>query len=688
MGSEKILLVEDERIIAIDLQSRLEKLGFQVLELATTGEEAIEIAQRQKPDLVLMDVMLPGQIDGVAAAKSIGDQLGIPIIFLSAYSDSTTLNRAKEAGPFAYVIKPFTEREISTAIELALHKHKVEISLKRQEIWLGAILDSVADGIIATDVNNNIRFMNHAAEEITGWLEADAREKPITEVVQDDVEESLQFLKVLPNSANPFEESIAVTNTPIKKKDGTIVQIEGTLSRIRDKDGSVDGQVLAMRDVTMVRRMSETIDYQASHDTLTGLSNREHFSKKLDGLITECKSNGKTHALIYLDIDQFKVINDTCGHVAGDELLRHTTQVIRTVVRASDLGARLGSDEFGVLLENISPERAQYIAERLRARLNHEKFVWEPKIFTISSSIGLVQINSHCKDIYTVLANADDACFVAKELGGNRIQVYEDDESVFLQRRGEMEWITKIKSALEEDRMRLYFQPIIPILDPGKQRKCEILIRMRDTDNSLVMPADFLPAAERYNLMPDIDRWVVTTTFEAYSNIMSNGSDLKGYVFCINLSGTSMVDQELLTYVRTELERTRVPPEAFCFEVTETAAIGNITSASQFISDMRALGCTFSLDDFGSGFSSFSYLKNLPVDYLKIDGSFVKDMHTDPINHAMVEAINNLGKLMKVETIAEFVGNPTIVENLREIGVDYAQGYEVGKPQPLIEDLS
>jgi Amt family ammonium transporter len=434
--------------------------------------------------------------------------------------------------------------------------------------------------------------------------------------------------------------------------------------------------------------MSETIDYQASHDTLTGLSNREFFSKRLDALITECKSGGPTHALIYLDIDQFKVVNETSGHVAGDELLRHTTSVIRTVIRASDVGARLGSDEFGILLENISPERAEYIAERLRARLHREKFTWEPGVFTITSSIGLVLLNERSKDIYSVLANADDACYIAKELGGNRIQVYEDDESVFQQRRGEMEWISKIKWAIDEDRLRLYYQPIVPIMDSGKRHKCEILLRMRDSDDSLVMPADFLPAAERYNLMPAIDRWVVTSTFEAYSNIMETGSDiLKGYIYCINLSGASMVDSQLLTFIRTEIERTRVPPGAFCFEVTETAAIGNISSASRFITDMREIGCTFSLDDFGSGFSSFSYLKNLPVDYLKIDGSFVKDMHLDPINHAMVAAINNLGKLMKIETIAEFVGNPHILEGLRDIGVDYAQGYELGKPAPLIDKL-
>ncbi len=685
MRTERVLLVEDERIIAIDLQNRLERLGFQVLELATTGEEAISSAKQQRPDIVLMDVMLPGAVDGVAAAKTIGEDLGIPVIFLSAYSDEKTLNRAKSAGPFAYVVKPFTERELSTSIDLALHKHQMESELKRQERWLGAVLDSVADAIIATDMNNRIRFMNHAAEEITGWTEEEAKERPVTDVVKDHVDENLRFLELMPEGDNPFEESLIIENTQIRKKSGQPAQIEGTMSRIHNQDGNVDGQVLAFRDVTMVSRMSETIHYQASHDILTGLSNREHFSKKLDSLIADAKTSGHNHALLYLDIDQFKVINETCGHVAGDELLRHTTTVIRAVVRSSDVGARLGSDEFGVLLENISPERAAYIAERLRARLNHEKFVWEPKTFTISSSIGLVQINDQSKDIYSVLAAADDACYLAKELGGGRIQIYEDESSVFLRRRGEMEWISKIKSAIDDDRLRLYFQPIVPILDRSKRPKCEILVRMADPDGSVVMPADFLPAAERYNLMPAIDRWVISTTFESYTEIMSNGNKtMKDYLYCINLSGTSMADTDLLTYIRTEIERTSVPPESFCFEVTETAAIGNFKTATRFIAALKQIGCTFSLDDFGSGFSSFSYLKALPVDYLKIDGSFVKDMHQDPINRAMVEAINNLGKLMKVETIAEFVENVEIIDHLKQIGVDYAQGYEIGRPSPLI----
>lgn len=684
--SEKILLVEDEQLIASDLRRRLEGLGFGTVDHAASPGEALEAVRRSRPDLVLMDGILGSRSDGRDAAQTISEQTRIPIVFLSGYAEETRLDQSTAPGPVAYVVKPFTDHELSSAIELALNESRVDTSLNQQERWLDAILDGVADGIIAADMNNRIQFMNHAAEELTGWSEEEARGLPVTRVVRSELDEPLRVLEMLPRSDDPFEESVAIASTPLRKRNGQIVRIEGSVSRIHDRNGSVEGQVLALRDVTAVSRMTETINYQASHDTLTGLCNREHFSKRLDALIDDARGSRRNHAFLYLDIDQFKVINDTCGHVAGDELLRHTTSVIRAVVRASDLGARLGSDEFGILLEATSPKRAHYIAERLRARLNREKFLWNGTAYTIAASIGVVEIGEHSKDIYRVLAAADDACIVAKELGGNRIQVYEDEESVFRKRRGEMRWISRVKTALEQERFVLFGQPIVPILDTGKRTKCELLLRMKEQDGSIVTPMDFLPAAERYNLMPDIDRWVVTTAFEAYASILEGGNEeRKGYTYCINLSGASMIDQDLLTFIRTEFVRTGVPPEAFCFEITETAAIGNITSASRLIGELKQLGCTFSLDDFGSGFSSFSYLKNLPVDYLKIDGSFVKDMHLDPVNRAMVNAINNLGKLMKMETVAEFVSNGEILEHLRTIGVDYAQGYEVGRPTPLSE---
>ncbi len=683
MGSERILLVEDERIIAIDLQRRLAKFGFMVCGIASGGREAIEMARETRPDIILMDVMLSGAIDGIEAAKAIRQTHDIPVIFLTAYSDEVTFERAKEAEPFAFILKPFKEKELHTTIDIALYKHRVDRELRKKEGWLSAILNGVGEGIIATDVDSRVQFMNSVAEEITGWSESDARNRPLHEIVTLSSGQPLVSVE----AAEPFgarrERSVAFEDTLCRTKDGTTIQIAGSLSRMKDPAGRIDGQVIALRDTTIVKRLAETVDYQASHDPLTGLDNREYFSRRLGALIEDAQRGGATHALVYLDLDQFKVINDTCGHVAGDELLRQTTAILKTVVRSGDACGRLGSDEFGILLENSTLERAEAIAKRLQAGISDHKFIWDKKIFSIGSSIGLVMITKDRKDIYSALAAADDASYVAKELGGNRVRVYEDTESVFLQRRGEMEWISKLKRAVEENGFRLYYQAIVPIQDPGKRHQCEVLLRLLD-DGKVVHPADFLPAAERYNLMPEIDRWVISKTIDAYCQIRERGeSALRDYVFCINLSGASLADESSLGFIESRFERAGVPPSSFCFEVTETAAIGNVASASRFISELKGLGFSFALDDFGSGFSSFNYLKNLPVDYLKIDGSFVRDIVDDPINRSMVEAINGLGKLMNIQTIAEFVVSGESLEKLRGIGVDYVQGYHTGAPAPL-----
>ena len=684
MRGERILVVENEKIIAIDLQRRLERFGYEVVGLAGSGQEAIHAARNHRLDLILMDIMLPGELDGIETAKIIRAELDIPIVFLTAYSDDGTLEHAKEAEPFGFILKPFKEKELYTTVDIALYKHRVDNALKVQERWLSAILHSVADGILASDVNNRVQFMNHAAEKITGWTEEEAKDQPISEILQISNSQHPVPLEISAEAnGDAPEQSVIFEDSILVGKGRREVHVEGTVSRIRDKEGRVEGQVLALRDTTMMKRMSETIDYQASHDTLTGLENREQFSMRLGSLIESAKAHQSNHALAYLDLDQFKVINDTCGHVAGDELLRQTTSIIKTVVRSSDNCARLGGDEFGILLEDINLEQAQLIAMRLQGRINQHKFVWDKKVFSITSSVGLVMIGENCGDIHAVLAAADDACYIAKDMGGNRVRTYEDNSSVFLRRRGEMEWISKLKRAIEENHFRLYYQPIVSIQNGRGRKGCEILLRLADGER-VIVPVDFIPAAERYNLMPAIDRWVITSTFDAYRRIHAlDAGELHGYVFSINLSGASLADDTLLAFIHSEFEHSGVPPSAFCFEVTETAAIGNISSATRLIRDLKELGCTFALDDFGSGFSSFGYLKNLPIDFLKIDGSFVKDMNTDPINRSMVEAINNLGKLMGVQTIAEYVANTETMESLRKIGVDYAQGYVIAKPAPL-----
>ncbi|MBN2051334.1 MAG: EAL domain-containing protein [Spirochaetales bacterium] len=688
MERERLLLVEDERIIALDLQRRLERFGYQVIGIAAKGQEALEKAEAEKPDIILMDIMLSGDMDGIEAASIIKERFQIPVIFLTAYSEEKTLERAKEAEPFGYIIKPFKDRELYTTIDIAIYKYKIDQQLKRQERLSSAILHSIEDGIIATDINGKVAFMNPVAEKITGWSEKDVKQKHIDKILNlkhatDRTTITIPSLHQSSEGGAPymFKEVI------LENRKGDLINIEGSVAAIRDRNNNLEGQVFALRDTTAMKRLSETIDYQANHDNLTGLVNRDRFNSRLEQLIVEVASIPMEHAFIYIDLDQFKVINDTCGHAAGDEMLLQATQIIKNVVRSSDVCGRLGGDEFGIILENASRDHALEIAKRLHERLRNTRIIWDQNIFSIKSSMGIVVINDKTESLGNVLAAADDACYIAKDTGGNKIQVYEDTSNIFQKRRGEMEWISKITHALEENRFILYYQPIVPLNPDITTAKCEILVRMKDSDGQIIMPADFIPAAERYNLMPSIDRWIIRNAIHSYPTFLSNGGkDQNISTFTINLSAHSLADENLSHYIKHQIEDTGVSAQSFCFELTETATITNMATATKFITEMKSFGCTFALDDFGSGFSSFNYLKTLPVDFLKIDGTFVKDMDVDSVNRAMVESINTMGHIMGIKTIAEFVSNAEVKQRLIELGIDYGQGYEIAKPVPLLHE--
>jgi diguanylate cyclase (GGDEF)-like protein/PAS domain S-box-containing protein len=687
MAGEKILIVEDEKIISLDLQRRLEKFGYDVCGLATSGEEAIEKAESLLPHIVLMDIMLTGTTDGIEAAKIVNKQLQIPVIFLTAYADEKTLERAKEAEPFGYILKPFKEKELYTTIDIALYKHQIDKKLKKQERRVSAILHSIEDGIIATNGENRIQFMNPVAEDITGWSEEEARNNLLEDILTLYSEKTEEKIKMPHENEDSEKGPLFFKNTILENHNGEIIPVEGTVAKIRDVENMTEGQVIAIRDLTEMREMSDKLSYQASHDALTGLMNRNAFSQNLTALIESAHRENREHALLYVDLDQFKLINDTVGHAAGDELLIEATSIIKTVFRSGDICARIGGDEFGILLTDTNQETALNIAQRLHNRLSERKLSWGPNTFNIHSSIGLVMIDNQSKDIHSILAAADDACFLAKEEGGKRIKMFETSNSLFLKRRGEMQWVARLTGALEEDRFELYFQPIIDLKsnsDSEKEIKSEILVRMIDEENNIVQPADFLPAAERYNMMPAVDRWVVRNAMHLYNEITKqDGKSGINRIFAINLSAESMADEDFLDYIYDHIEESGIKPQNFCFEITETVTITNMATASRFIRELKDIGCTFALDDFGSGFSSFGYLKDMPVDFLKIDGSFVKDMDENPVNCAMVEAINNLGHVMGIKTIAEFARSQAIIDKLRELQVDFAQGYEIGRPKPL-----
>jgi diguanylate cyclase (GGDEF)-like protein len=467
------------------------------------------------------------------------------------------------------------------------------------------------------------------------------------------------------------------------KSDGTEVAIQDSASPIRDYNQEIIGCVVVFRDVSQSRILEHQMNHQASHDALTSLVNRREFEVRLGHALKRIEKQPTDITVLYLDLDQFKIVNDTCGHPAGDELLRIISSVLRSKIRSQDTLARIGGDEFAALLVDCQVGKAVEIAEVMREAVKQFNFSWEGQYFSVGVSIGVVPLTETLDHISAVLSAADAACYAAKDGGRNRIHIYFPDDDVLVRRQGEMLWVSRIANAFEESRFVLVFQPIQAVDSTDQGYHFEILIRMRDEDGGMVSPDDFLPAAERYTLMPTLDRWVVRQTYKWLSN---NPDILNGLSCCgINLSGRSLGDEYFLEFLLDQFKIYDIPKEKICFEITETAAIVNLNHAMNLIEVLKMHGCQFALDDFGAGLSSFTYLKNLPVDYVKIDGAFVKDMIDDPIDAAMVRSINEIGHIMKKKTVAEFVESDAIIETLTEMGVDYMQGYAISRDLSLSE---
>jgi diguanylate cyclase (GGDEF)-like protein/PAS domain S-box-containing protein len=560
------------------------------------------------------------------------------------------------------------------ASALQLEKERAQVTLA-----------SIGDGVIATDREGLVAYMNPAAEHLTHWVAEQAHGVPLASLfsLRDENAEHEPFVlieQILGGDLSAASEHSKV----LQRLDGSTVAVTLVGSPIHSR-GTISGAVLVLHDMTQERQYIANLSWQATHDALTGLANRREFELRLEQALDHVVRQQGRCSLMFLDLDQFKLVNDTCGHAAGDELLRHICALLQSCLRESDTLARLGGDEFGILLEGCAEEMVEKIAENLRQTVQNLHFVWRGRPFVTTVSIGLVHINLGPMTLEASLRAADMACYMAKEKGRNRVQVYHADDSEVSLRFGEMAWVQRLHLALEENRFCLYAQEIAALrpADEHVGGHIEILLRLHDESGRMILPEAFIPAAERYGLMTALDRWVVQNVFKVIQQCMRDGAQGPLAICAINLSGISIGDDEFLEYLHEQFARYAIPPELICFEITETIAIANLGSAIRFINELKGLGCYFSLDDFCAGMSSFAYLKHLPVDFLKIDGSFVKDMLDDPVNRAMVEVINHIGHVMGKRTIAEFVETPLIEQALLEIGVDYAQGYLIERPQPF-----
>ncbi len=567
-------------------------------------------------------------------------------------------------------------------------RKRAETAMFQEKEKAQVTLQSIGDAVITTDAEGRIEYLNPVAEDLTGWQSREVCGKALGEVVDILHEATREKLEAPASRALREGRVIAVTDqTVLVNRRGQEIAIQDSAAPIRDRAGQILGAVMVFHDVSKERRLRRALAYQASHDALTGLINRREFENRLnEALLTARADTHTTHVLLYVDLDQFKLVNDTCGHQAGDRLLKQITGILQTRVRAGDTIARLGGDEFGILLQDCTADRAEQIADALRQAIREYRFEWHDGAMHVGASIGIVEMNSDSESIASVMSAADVACYAAKDSGRNRVHTYQSGAAP--ERHREMQWVSKLTRAVEENRLELYYQPIVPIgANRDPRGHYELLVRMRGENGELIMPAEFIPAAERYNVMSIIDRWVVSQALGTLAHYRTDGDHRHAYTISINLSGTSLNDDRFLEFLISELQGYDLSPGAVCFEITETAAISNLPNVVHFMKEFRARGCQFSLDDFGSGLSSFMYLKNLPVDYLKIDGQFIQNVTTDRVDRCMVEAITQIGHAMGIKTIAERVESAEVLACLADIGVEYAQGIYIAVPES-VEALS
>jgi diguanylate cyclase (GGDEF)-like protein/PAS domain S-box-containing protein len=593
------------------------------------------------------------------------------------YFDETVQGLLEEVvGDITFAIENHARNQAHQAAHEQLANATRSLAKVNQQMRL--LLESTGEGIFGVDRKGYCIFINQAAASMLGYQQEQLLHKPIHRMIR------------IPELAEQaFNAGMAQQQEPRRIKDESFRRQNDTLFPVEYsthpmiEDGRKKGAVTVFRDVTEPRSMLREMRFLASHDPLTHLFNRHTFDQRLRQAFADARDYGLTHVLFYMDLDQFKLVNDTCGHGAGDTMLRHLAHQLHQTIGTAGVLARLGGDEFGLLLERNTLEQGLQVAERIFDTIKHFRFTWEGCTFSCGVSIGVAEINAATENTHTALSAADTACYVAKEMGRNRVHVYRPYDEEITRQQGHMRWVNRIESAIQQQSFSLLQQPILSI---GSQaigdEHVEVLLRLCDEQGRQVTPGAFIPAAERYNLMGQLDRWVIRNTF---GWLAGHPQRLEELGLCaINLSGQSLGDGAFYEYILEQLREYQLPAEKICFEITETAVVSRLDQATRFISLLKRRGFRFALDDFGTGMSSFAYLKSLPVDFLKIDGGFVKNMLNDPVDRAMVESINRIGHLMGLRTIAEYVESDQILEQLIELGVDYAQGFGIERPSPLM----
>lgn len=724
--SPDILIVDDQPESLNLLNRILAGQGFNI-RVAPTGALALQSVLLHPPALILMDICLPDQSGFNICQQLQADPTTchIPVIFLSAQDEMVAKVKAFQVGGVDFLAKPFETVELLARVQThlriqdlwrrlqkrnehqqkLLNEHRALKQLLFQEKELAEVtLQSIGDAVVTTDAEGRIKSLNPLAEKLLRL--------PRRTADGADIRQVLRLYHEITGEAfeNPVMTTLQTGQVVCLGEHSILVNAEGeefpisdSAAPIRDRAGSIIGAVMVFRDVTEARQMSRRLSWQATHDPLTQLFNRSELERQLAATLEQVRRGEMEASLLYLDLDRFKVVNDTCGHEAGDELLRQITLAIQQKIWAQDSFARVGGDEFALVLLKRSPQEAEELAEALCQVVQQFRFVWKAQTFKIGVSIGLVHLDSTHRDTTDLLNCADAACYYSKDRGRNQVQIYRPDNQAITQRKDDTQWISRLNLALEEARFCLYGQPIMALVaQKGAQTENgqvpsevslspshhEVLLRMLGEDGEIVPPMSFIPVAERYDLMPEIDLWVVENFLRYYGQKHQQRSDPRSLLdrYTINLSGVSINKPRFVDALESLLRRSTVPSDILCFEITETAAIANLTSAAKSIRQLKQLGCRFALDDFGSGMSSLTYLKHLPVDYLKIDGSFVRNIHRDPVDRAMVEGFNRIAHAMNLKTIAEYVETPEILSVLQSIGVDYAQGDAVASPHLLFID--